>query len=105
MAIDLHVDDIGTLMRFTVKENGVVVDLSDCTELSLTLQRQDKTIVHRPLRLTTNGEDGKVEYVVQAGDIIGKGTYKGQIFLAMTSGSWHTSIVSFTVEANLDATE
>lgn len=99
--VDLHVGDIGTVLRFTVKENGVALDLSSCTDLNLHLQKKDKSVITRDLSFTTDGTDGKVEYVTTYGDIDQKGKWKAQVFLTMTSGSWHTSIVELDVEANV----
>jgi len=104
MTADLHVDDIGTMLRFTIKENNAAVDLSgsDFVSATLHLQKKDKTIVYFPMTFWTDGKDGKVKVVTQQGNVDQKGTWKAQIYVQMTSGSWHTSIVDLTVEANLD---
>jgi hypothetical protein len=100
--VDLHVGDIGTPLRFTIKENNVPVDLStDCQWKILHLEKKDKTVVDFPMYFVTDGVDGKVEYVTQEGDIDQKGKWKAQIFIGMTSGSWHTSIATLEVEDNI----
>lgn len=109
MTADLHVDDIGTGLRFTIKEANVALDLVDkgiaAEDIVLHLQKKDKTLIFRPVEYYTDGRDGRVVYYTQAGDIDQKGNWSGQLFLMSTSGSWHTSKVTYVVEDNLDASE
>lgn len=98
---DLHVGDIGTVLRFIVKENGAPLDISEATLLMLCLQKKDKSVIDRPLVFTTDGTDGQVEYVTVYGDIDQKGTWKAQVFYGSTSGSWHTTIVDLDVDDNV----
>jgi hypothetical protein len=101
--VDLHVEDIGTLIRLTIKENNGAVDFSgsEFVGATLLLQKKDKTVVEFPLEFYTDGTDGKFKYVTQEGDIDQKGTWKAQVYIQETSGSWHTSIVDLVVEDNL----
>ena len=107
MTADLHVDDIGTGLRFTIKENNVALDLPNAgiaeDDIVLHLQKKDKTVIFRPVEYATDGKDGKVIYFTQAGDIDQKGKWSGQVYLESTSGSWHTSKVTIEVDDNLDS--
>jgi hypothetical protein len=105
MTADIHINDIGTPLRFTVKENNQPLNLANYDWLVLHLEKKDKTTVDKPLTLVTNGSDGKAQYITQDGDIDQKGKWKAQIFYGDSSGSWHTSIVEIVVEANLCAGE
>lgn len=109
MTADLHIDDIGTGLRFTVKENGSAVDLPARGILEenilLHLQKKDKTVLIRPVEYYVDGHDGRVVYYTEAGDIDQKGKWSGQVYLYSTSGSWHTTKVTLEVDDNLDTTE
>lgn len=106
MTADLHVGDIGTGLRFTIKENNVAVNLPgegiSQSDMVLHLQKKDKTVIFRPVEYNTDGSDGKVVYYTKLGDIDQKGKWSAQIYLQSTSGSWHTSVVELIVEDNLD---
>ena len=101
MTTDLHVGDIGTKLRFTVKENGIPLDLSGVTAKQLLLEKKDRTTLLKELVFTTSGSDGKVEYITVSGDLDQKGKLRAQIFLETGDGEWHTSIVEWEVEANI----
>jgi hypothetical protein len=101
MTADMHVGDIGTPLRFTIKENNAAMDVSNYDWLVLHLEKKDKSVVDMPLSLVTDGKDGKVEYITQFGDVDQKGKWRAQIFYGDTSGSWHTSIVELVIDANL----
>ena len=101
MTADLHVGDIGTVLRFTIKEAGVPLDLSSATTKKLRLEKKDKTALEKELVFTTSGSDGKVEYVTVLGDLDQKGKLRAQVYLESADGKWHTSIVEWEVEANI----
>jgi len=98
---DLQQDDIGTILRFTVTENGIPVDMSAATTKKLLLEKKDKTTVEHDLVYTTDGTDGKVEYVTVLGDLDQKGKLKAQVYLETTDGKWHTSTYEWDVGANI----
>lgn len=100
---DLHLGDIGTVLRFTVKEQNVALDISAATVKTLKLRKKDKTVIERDLDFTTDGTDGDVEYVTVDGDIVGnKGKWLAQVYLEMPGGKWHTSKVEVEVDDNVD---
>ncbi|MCJ7761371.1 phage baseplate upper protein [Candidatus Bathyarchaeota archaeon] len=101
MTADLHVDDIGTPLRFTVKEKNLPLNLANYDWLILHLEKKDKTVVDKVLTLVNDGSDGKAQYITKAGDIDQKGKWKAQIFYGDSSGSWHTSTVELVVDPNL----
>ncbi len=101
MTADLHVNDVGTVLRFTIKEAGVPLDLASVTSKKLKLEKKDKTTLYKDLSFTTSGSDGKVEYITAAGDLDQKGKLRAQVYLESSDGKWHTSIVEWEVEANI----
>ena len=93
---NIFVGDIGTVFEATIKENGVVVDVSTATTKELLFLRPDDSTITATAQFTTDGTDGKIQYTTQAGDITIPGVWKwqGKITFA-TGGPFHTSIKSF----------
>lgn len=98
---EIHVGDVGTVFRITVYDGAAVVDLSDSTDLLLVLKKPDGTTLERELEFTTDGTDGKVEYVLESGDMDAAGAWSGQVKVTFTEGQWWSNIVKFTVRQNL----
>ena len=98
---ELHIDDKETVLRFTVKEGGVALDLSTSTLRQLILQKRNKEIIIADMSFFTDGVDGKLEYITSGSDIDNKGTWKGQVYLEFGTGHWHTSTADIEVGANL----
>jgi len=102
MTADLQANDIGSIIRFTVKELGAVLDISAATAKKIFLQKKDKTIITVDALFTTDGTDGKIEYITSGSDFLTPfGKWKGQGYVEMDGGSWHTSIVDIEVGSNL----
>jgi hypothetical protein len=99
---NLHVGDYGTHFIATVKDPaGIVIDVSESTNITFTYKKHDKTTIEKTGTFNTDGKDGKVLYVTQAGDIDQAGTWNVQVTLLFPDGGWSSSIASFTVEKNL----
>ena len=101
---DIQKDDIGTILRFTVTENGVAADISSATVKTLKLRKSDtdRTVIERTMAFTTDGSDGKVQYTTVADDIDIDGVWQAQVYLEFLSGKWHTSRVNIEVGDNVD---
>ena len=100
--LDLQVGDIGTVLRFTVLENDVAADISLATVKTLKLRKTDRTVIERTMQFSTDGSDGKVEYITILDDIDMDGRWTAQVYLEMPSGKWHTSKVPIDVLSNVD---
>lgn len=103
---EIHVADVGTRLYVTVKESGVVVDLSGASEITLVIRRKDKSVITKTLsddqvKLYTDGSDGKIYYDLIAGDITIKGDYSLQVNLEYPNGFWHSDTQTFAVAENL----
>ena len=80
----LHVGDVGTIVRATVVEKvwdpvlqywvDTPVDISNATVMELGFILPSGKVRIRPAVHTTDGADGKVQYVTQAGDLSEVGT-------------------------------
>ena len=101
MASEIHEGDIGTKLLITVTDDGVVVDLSSATSLSIFIKKPDGTILTRVGVLETDGTDGKMYYITLTGELDAAGGYKIQGLVVIPSGSYYTSTSTFKVHCNL----
>ena len=101
MASGIHEGDIGTKLLVTIKDDGIAVDLSSATSLSLYIKKPDGTILNRTATLDSDGTDGKISYVTISGDLDVAGVYKLQAKIALSSGSFYSSTDTFKVHCNL----
>jgi len=103
MSCQIHVDDIGTIFRVTIIdcETGLPIDLSAATTLIIKFFLPDKSVIEKTAVFTTDGADGKIQYITAADDISQAGLWKIQAF-AIDSGFENSSEVSeFRVYSNL----
>ena len=98
---ELHQDDWGTNFQVTVKEKGVVVDLSSATGMIIVFRQPDGAIIERPLTWVSDGVDGKVYYLFPENEVIQAGVWSYQLMITFPSGSWHTQVGTFKVHKNL----
>jgi cellobiose phosphorylase len=96
-----HVLDIGTILVCTIREYGVVFDLSTATVTKFKIHRPDGSMLIVTALFLTTGVDGKLRYVTVANDFNMDGEYQIQAYIEMPLGKWHTDIASFVVDENL----
>lgn len=101
---EVHIGDEGTLIEITVEENKIALNISTATVKVLKIQRKDKTVFQKDMDFVTDGSDGKLKYITSGSDIDMKGTWKGQVYLEMPGGKWHTSKFDMEVDDNLVVT-
>lgn len=102
MSVDLHVNDYGTVLEFTVKDqDDNVLDLSEATVKSLVFSKPDGTTSTVTLNFTTDGADGKVQYTIESGLLDVAGTWRMQVVLTLSAGVWYSGITEMKVEPNL----
>ena len=100
----IQVDNIGTVFRFTVlDQDGAIVDLSSNTLLEVIFKTSPEVAGFvRTGVLTTDGTDGKFEYVTIAGDLSVAGELwqrQGKVIVPL--GTFWTNVVQFPVKPNL----
>lgn len=99
---DLHINDIGTLLRITIVDSdGVAVDISTATGLKIELKKPDGTTVEKTAALINTGSDGKLGYRTISGDLDQAGTWSIQAFVTTPSWSSHSAVDKFKVKENL----
>lgn len=94
----LHVGDIGSVIRLTLKENGTVVDISGASTKQIKLQKPDGTSVTKTASFTDNGTDGQLQYSTQSGDLSVAGRWYAQAYVVLGSWSGHSEKVELVVE-------
>ena len=96
--------DIGTVLRWTVSENGQAVDVSPAITKQVKIIKPNGTQITKSLSNSTkdsdrkDGTDGRVEYVTVAGDIDQKGTYNWQLFIVVNNWTGNSQRGTFIVE-------
>lgn len=102
MAIEeIHVGDIGTVFEYTVKDAGVVVDISSATVKEITFKKPDGTKLVVTANFTSDGTDGKIRYAILTGQLNKAGIWDIQGKVVITAGTWYTDISQFQVHLNL----
>jgi len=101
---EFGLDDVGNILRLTVKENDAVKDISSATALKYRMKKPDETVVELTAAFDTNGTNGKVIYTFIADDLDLVGLYEIQV--KVTSATWTgiTSSYFFTVRDTLTVT-
>lgn len=102
MAASPHVNDIGTVITITIKDQDeTVIDISTSSSKVLEVRAPDGTIDEWSIAYATDGTDGTVVHVSQSGELHTAGTYTGQITVTIGTATWKTDLFYFDVEPNL----
>lgn len=101
MASEIHVGDIGTIFRVTIKDGDSIVDVSNVDSKVIYLQKPDGTNLAKTASFYTNGTDGIIQYVSQDGDLDQGGTWQIQAKIDFGTDIFNTSIEKFKVLRNL----
>lgn len=98
---EIHVNDDGTVLEFTVKDKGAIKDCSTALEMKLLIEKPDKTTIVRNLVFTTTGEDGKVQYITDELDFDTHGHWRFQLKITFPNGIWRSNIITRYISDNL----
>jgi hypothetical protein len=101
MAGQLRKDDVGSVLRLSVKENALPFDASAATVKTLKLSPPNGNVIERAASFETTGADGVLIYTTIAGDLDQAGPWTGQLYLEFPTGKWHTDPFNFVVGENL----
>jgi hypothetical protein len=102
MAGQLRKDDIGSIIRVRVREEGLPFNAAAATTKTLKLKKPSGRVVARPAEFETNGTDGVFTYTTVEDDLDESGPWSGQIFMEFPTGQWHTDAFNFHVGENLE---
>ena len=98
---ELQKNAIGTIIRRTVKEDNVVVNLASSSVRQLKFRKPNGAVIIKTAVFTTDGVNGQLEYVTVANDLDQVGTWHGQVYLEFSNGKWHSSSFHFEVNQAL----
>lgn len=101
MASEIHVNDIGTRFLATIKDDGIIVDISQAISITMIFKKPDDEVVHKIGTLLSDGTDGQVYYDTIVGDLDEAGYYKLQAKVVLSNGTYYTDIYNFQVHCNL----
>lgn len=96
--VDVRLNDIGTTFEVTLDDCGTVVPVNGATTQEILFKKPDGTVVTKTSVFTTDGTDGKIEYVTISGDLDQLGLWQLMGHVILPSGDWHSAIGSFQVE-------
>ena len=100
-ANEIHVNDIGTIFTITVKDGSSAVNISSASAKQVVIKKPSGTKLTKDTAFVTDGTDGQMKYTIVSGDLDEAGTYKLQVYLTISDGTFYTDITSFKVYRNL----
>ena len=100
-AEEVHLNDIGTSFEITIKEDGVVVDVSGASLKEIHFKKADGETVKQTAAFKTDGVDGVIKYVSVDGDINVKGDWEIQGKVTIAGGTYSSEIGKFEVFRNI----
>ena len=93
MANVIHKGDIGNILVHTVKDDGVIVNLSSATTITWYLMDPSGNVATKTNgELYSDGTDGKIKYTLVSGDIDEHGpwTFQSKVAQSTTPIIWNT---------------
>jgi len=99
-ADEVHVNDIGTQFRLTVKDGTDVVDVSAASTLYIYFYKPDGTILTKTATLVNDGTDGLIQYTTVDGDINVVGRWKLQAYVQLGTSVFYSDVQVFKVHRN-----
>jgi len=99
-ANEIHVGDIGTILRVTITDTAAV-DVSGATTKTIFLLKPSGTKLSKAAIFTTDGTDGKIQYTTVSGDLDEPVWWKIQAYVKLPGGEWYSDWQSFEVHDNL----
>jgi len=98
----IYAEDYGRVRQLTIKQNGVVQDISSFTTLEIIFVNPSGTAVAKTAEFATDGTDGVIQYTILDGDMDTSGAWKVFGRVAKTGSEITTSYVDVVVLSRLD---
>lgn len=99
--MSLHIDDYGEKIKVTVEEDGAAVNVSAATATTFLIKDPEGTVTTQTATETTDGTDGKLEWIITTGFLASAGLWTVQAHVVFASSEFYTSEFSFNVAENL----
>lgn len=103
---EFYEGNYGHIIRLVIRDqDGDVVDVSGASTKQVHLVKPDNTVLKKDATFTTDGKDGKIEYVTQSGDIDSgdAGHWMAHGLVEIPTGKWHTTQFGFEVFVPLES--
>lgn len=100
-ANEVHVGDIGTVFRLTIYDDTTLANLSGATTKQILFSKPSGMLLTKTAVFTTDGTDGKIQYVTVAGDLDEAGQWTIQGYLVLSTWTGHTDKHHLSVYANV----
>lgn len=98
---EIHVGDVGTIFRVTIKDCDTIVDVSTVNSKTIYFQKPDSSTLTKAASYYTDGTDGIIQYVTESGDLDQAGTWQIQARVDFGADVFNTNIEKFKVLRNL----
>lgn len=99
---NIQVGNIGTVFRLTIKDcDGTAVNVSAASAKQIVFKTPSGVVKTRTASFTTDGTDGKIQYATAGSDLDEAGVWRMQALVTIGGGTFYSSVVEFTVKANL----
>ncbi len=98
---DVQLNDIGTVIEITLTEDDVVIDVSSASVKEIDLLKVDGTPSTKTAVFTSDGTDGKIQYVTVDGDFDTVGLWRVQGRIVMGGADLHSAVGEFNVLENI----
>ncbi len=99
---DVFEGDVGTNFQMTLKDAGVIIDISGATTKKFIFSRgPGGTPLVVDAEFVTDGLDGQLDYDTVAGDINNAGLWSWQAKIVSVASTWYSEIVKFRVQETL----
>jgi len=94
---DVHLNDVGTVFRLTVLDDGAAVDLSEATTKQILFKKPSGLLLTKSAEYYTDGLDGIIDYTSASGDLSELGEWQMQAYIVTNTSSWHGTVEEFRV--------
>lgn len=94
-------NDTGSALELVFVEDESAVDISQATVKRITLMNPGGAVAQKEAAFSSDGTDGKIRYVIQAGDLDTAGWWKAEGYVELAGKALRTSKARFEVEPTL----
>ena len=104
MTDEVHVGDIGTIIRISIVERSLPLDLTDATVIKIKFKKKDRSTFMVDGSVYGPATDGVIQCISDTTYFTSKGKVSVQVYIEYPSGKWHTSEAEFEVFENIEIT-
>jgi hypothetical protein len=101
---EARINDVGTRFVIQLKRtDGSILDVSEATEKYIVFRKPNSAAgILKAASFTTDGKDGKIQYITGSGDIDKLGYWQIQALVKFGSATWRSSTGKFVVYESIE---